>query len=193
MRISITLSDDIIRHAEAEAAARHDASRAANICDRKIGKQSPMVTDLVGLLGEIGFSKLFSLERDDTIEARSGSVDFIAGNGQSIEVKASHHANPHLLIPAYAIPEWAGGGYGTKEFVDIYVLMRVDYNARKVFFMGWAKRCDVIRPDRLQYFRGADRQSFVVPPEEMTQLEEHVARALAEDVASRGEIVELTQ
>jgi hypothetical protein len=188
VKLSITLSDDVIRHAEAEAAARHDASRAANICDRKIGKQSPMVTDLVGLLGEIGFSKLFSLERDDTIEARSGSVDFIAGNGQSIEVKASHHANPHLLIPAYLI----AGEMTTKELVDIYVLMRIDYNARKVFFMGWAKRCDVIRPDRLQYFRGADRQSFVVPPEEMTQLEDHVARALAEDVASRGEIVELT-
>ena len=188
MKPAIILSDDEIRHAEAEAAARHEASRAAGICDRKVGKQSPIVTDLVGLLGEIGFSKLFSMERDDTIEARSGSVDFIAANGQTIEVKASHHENPHLLIPAYLI----GGIMTTKEMVDIYVLMRVDYNARRVVFMGWAARPQVIRDDRLQYFRGADRQSFVVPPDELTQLEDHVARALAEDLAAKGEIVELT-
>lgn len=177
-----------MRHAEAEAAARHEASRAAGICDRKVGKQSGQVTDLVGLLGEIGFAKLFGLERDDTIEARSGSVDFIAKNGQSIEVKASHHPNPHLLIPAYLI----NGELTTKEMVDIYALMRVDYNERRVVFMGWAERRHVIHPGRLQYFRGAERQSFVVPPEELTQLEDHVAQDLAADAGRRGDIVELT-
>ena len=188
MRPIITLSDDTIRQAETEAAFRHEASRAAGICDRKVGKQSPLVTDLVGLLGEIGFAKLFGLDRDDTIEARSGSVDFIAHNGQSIEVKASHHDKPHLLVPAYLI----GGVMTTKEMVDIYVLMRVDYNARQVHFMGWAERRDVIREDRLEYFRGADRKSFVLAPDQLTQLDEPVARSLAESAKARGEIVELT-
>lgn len=188
MKPAVKLSDDVLRHAEAEAAARHEASRAAGICDRKVGKQSGQVTDLVGLLGEIGFSKLFGLERDDTIEARSGSVDFIAKNGQSIEVKASHHPNPHLLIPAYLI----NGEMTTKELVDIYALMRVDYNERRVVFMGWAERRDVIRPDRLQYFRGAERQSFVVPPDELTQLDDGIVKHLASDALSRGDIVELT-
>ena len=188
MKLVIKLPEHVMVHAEAEAAARHEASRAAGICDRKVGRQSGQVTDLVGLLGEIGFARLFGMERDDTIEARSGSVDFVAPNGESIEVKASHHPNPHLLIPAYLI----GGVMTTKEDVQIFVLMHVDYHGRAIAFMGWAGRGEVIRPDRLQYFRGAERQSFVVPPDELRQFDAEVARAVAEDAAARGEIVELT-
>lgn len=175
-------------HAEAEAAARHEASRAAGVCDRKVGKQSGQVTDLVGLLGEIGFARLFGYERDDTVSARSGTVDFIADNGESIEVKSSHHENPHLLIPAYEI----GGIMTTKEPVDVYVLMRVEYQARRVVFMGWAGRGDVIRDDRLEYFRGAGRLSFVVPPDQLTQLDAATLEIVKADALGRGEIVELT-
>ena len=175
-------------HAEAEAAARHEASRAAGVEDRKVGNQSPVVTDLVGLLGEIGFAKMFGLERDDTISARSGSVDFIADNGDSIEVKSSHHENPHLLIPAYNIE----GVMTTKENIDTYVLMRVEYHARRVVFMGWAAGADVIRDDRLEYFRGAGRLSFVMAPDELNQLDADTIEIVKADAARRGEIVELT-
>jgi hypothetical protein len=76
--------------------------------------------------------------------------------------------------------------------VDIYVLMRVEYNDRAVTFMGWAERSEVIRPDRLQHFRGASRLSFVVPPEEMRQLDDMTATWLAASLKAKGEIVELT-
>lgn len=188
MRPRIKLPDHVIRHAEAEALSRHEASRAAGVVDRQLGRQSSAVTDIVGLLGEVAFSKLFGLDRDDTVGARSGTVDFVARNGQAIEVKSSHHDNPHLLVPAYLI----GGIMTTKEQVDVYVLMRIEYNDRAVTFMGWAERADVIRDDRLEYFRGAPRQSFVLPPDELRQLDPDTARSVASDAMGRGEIVELT-
>lgn len=186
MSLRIKLDDGTMRHAEAEAAARGEASRAAGVADQRVGMQSGQVMDLVGLLGEIGFSRIFGLERDDTVYARSGSVDFFAKNGQAIEVKSSHHQNPHLLVPAYSLPEWAGGGYGTKEFIDVYALMRVDYNDRAVTFMGWAERGDLIREDRLEYFRGASRLSFVLPPDQLRQLDPAVERDVAQDARKNG-------
>lgn len=188
MRLRIKLDDITMTQAEAESLARHESSRAAGVPDQHVGKQSGAVMDLVGLLGEIAFSKLFSMERDDTVSPRSGTVDFMAANGQSVEVKSSHHINPHLLVPSYEI----NGEITTKELVDIYVLMRVEYNDRAVTFMGWANRAEVIRPDRLQHFRGAGRLSFVVPPEEMKQLDDMTATWLALSLKAKGEIVELT-
>jgi hypothetical protein len=188
MKIRIKFDDITMTQAEAESLARHESSRAAGVPDQHVGKQSGKVMDLVGLLGEIAFSRIFSMERDDTVSPRSGSVDFIAGNGQSVEVKSSHHSNPHLLVPSYEI----NGEITTKELVDIYALMRVEYNERSVTFMGWASRSEVIRPDRLQHFRGAGRLSFVVPPEEMRQLDELTASWLVLFLKAKGEIVELT-
>jgi hypothetical protein len=188
VRIRIKLDDITMTQAEAESLARHESSRAAGVPDQHVGKQSGKVMDLVGLLGEIAFSKIFSMERDDTVSPRSGSVDFMAGNGQSVEVKSSHHVNPHLLVPSYEI----NGEITTKELVDIYALMRVEYNERSVTFMGWANRAEVIRPDRLQHFRGAGRLSFVVPPEDMRQLDELTAGWLVLSLKAKGEIVELT-
>lgn len=186
MSLKVLIDEATMRHAEVEAAARGEASRNAGVADQRVGLQSGQVMDLVGLLGEIGFSKIFGLDRDDTVFARSGGVDFFAKNGQAIEVKSSHHANPHLLVPAYPVPEWAGGGHGTKEYIDIYVLMRIDYNARAVSFMGWAERGDLIRPDRLEHFRGSSRLSFVLPPDQMRQLDPEVERAVAEEARKLG-------
>lgn len=168
---------------------RHEVSRGAGIVDRQIGKQSAMVTDLVGLLGEIGFGLMFDLKRDDTVEVRSGGVDFFGHDGAAIEVKATHHKRPHLLVPAYALPV---GGHGTKEAIDVYALMRVDYPARAVEFLGWCERGDLIREDRLQHFNGADRLSFVLPCSELKQLDDLTAGWLAASGKARGLQVSLT-
>lgn len=189
MGLRITLDSKTVEAAETEARMRHEVSRGAGIVDRQIGRQSPMVTDLVGLLGEIGFGLMFDLKRDDTVEVRSGGVDFYGKDGTAIEVKSTHHKRPHLLVPAYAMP---AGGHGTKEAIDVYALMRVDYQARAVDFLGWCGRGDLIREDRLQHFNGADRLSFVLPCTELKQFEPEVERALAEDAAARGLQVSLT-
>lgn len=167
MTLSIKLDEITMRNAEAEARARGESNRMAGVADQKAGKQSGLVSDLVGLLGEIGFSRIFDLERDDTVYARSGTPDFVAGNGQLIEVKSSHHDNPHLLVPAYQID----GKWTTKEAIDVYALMRVRYDEQIVTFVGWAERKDVINDANLGYFRGSSRMSYIVPAEQMTSLD----------------------
>jgi hypothetical protein len=188
MRLRITLSKDMIEKVEVEALARHQASRDAGVVNQQVGKQSSAVTDIVGLMGEVGFSGIFGMERDDTVGPRSGTADFTSENGELIEVKSSHHPNPHLLVPAYQI----NGEWTTKEPISIYVLMQVDYPARAVTFMGWADRKDVVNKDRLERFRGADRLSFVVPPEDLIQLDEITCGVLVWDAKTRGQTVELT-
>lgn len=188
MRLRITLSKDMVEKVEVEALARHQASRDAGVANQQVGKQSAAVTDIVGLMGEVGFAGIFGMERDDTVGPRSGTADFVADNGDLIEVKSSHHPNPHLLVPAYQID----GVWTTKEQIAVYVLMQVDYQARAVTFMGWADRKDVVNPDRLERFRGADRMSFVVPPGDLAQLDELTAGVLVWDAKARGHTVELT-
>lgn len=187
-RLRITLSQDELEKLEVEALARSQSCRDAGVADQKVGNQSASVTDLVGIMGEAGFAGLFNMERDDTVSPRSGTPDFIASNGELIEVKSSHHPNPHLLVPAYQID----GVWTTKEPIDIYVLMQVQYHDRAVVFMGWARRPDVINETRLERFRGADRLSFVVPPGDLTQLDQFTAGAVAFEAKLKGKIVELT-
>ena len=167
MGLQIRLAGKVVEEAEVEARMRHQVSREAGVVDRQIGSQSSEVTDLVGLLGEIGFSLLFDLPRDKEIRVRSGTPDFIGADGRLVEVKSTHHRNPHLLIPSYFID----GKFTTKEPIEVYVLMHVDYQARTVAFLGWCERADIIRDDRLEFFRNANRKSFVLHCSDLQQLD----------------------
>lgn len=186
MRLRIKLDDATLERAEAEAKARHEVSRAAGVVDRQIGKQSSVVTDLVGLLGEIAFARIFGYDRDDTVSARSGTADFVADNGDLIEVKSSYHDNPHLLVPAYLID----GKWTTKEPIAVYVLMRVEYQDKAVTFMGWTTREGFIDEEHLGFFRGTDRRSFIMPPDDLLDLDEVTAGVLAWTAKAQGHDVE---
>jgi hypothetical protein len=185
MSLRVKLDEQTMRHAEAEANARYDASRAAGVPDQKVSNRPGQVNDLVGLLGEIGFSKIFGLERDDTVYARSGTADFVAADGSLIEVKSSHHDNAHLLVPAYQID----GKWTTKEPIAVYALMHVAYQDSAVTFKGWCSRDDLIRDDRLEYFRGSSRLSFVLSPEQLRQLDSITEGYLAWFAKSKGDDV----
>jgi hypothetical protein len=188
MGLRIRLDGKTVEAAEVEARMRHQVSREAGVVDRQIGGQSSEVTDLVGLLGEIGFSLLFGMPRDEEIRVRSGTPDFVAGNGQLVEVKSTHHKDPHLLVPAYFID----GKFTTKEPIEIYVLMRVDYQARSVEFLGWCERGDLIRDDCLEFFRGANRKSFVLHCSQLKQLDPLTEGWLAAGAKATGLDVSLT-
>lgn len=175
-----------------EASKRHQVSRLAGVTNQAVSDGHPISVDFIGLLGEIGFSHIFGIERDNTVSARSGSIDF-ASNGHNIEIKSSKHKNAHLIVPAYEIPEWAGGGWGVKEYNHVYCLMTVDIENRHVTFAGWTQRDKIINQDRLEYFRGSDRKSFVLPQEDLDQLDEMTARWLVIMAKGQGHRVELTE
>lgn len=188
MGLRIRLDGKTVEAAEVEARMRHQVSREAGVVDCQIGKQSSEVTDLVGLLGEVGFGKMFDYQRDEEIRVRSGTADFVGHNGELIEVKSTHHKNPHLLVPAYFID----GKMTVKEPIAVYVLMRVDYQERTVEFLGWCRREDLIRDDRLEFFRGASRKSFVMPCHELEQLDPLTEGVIAKSCQARGLDVSLT-
>lgn len=175
-----------------EASKRHQVSRLAGVTNQAVSDGHPISVDFIGLLGEIGFSHIFGIERDKTVSARSGSIDFTS-NGHNIEIKSSKHKNAHLIVPAYEIPEWAGGGCGVKEYNHVYCLMTVDIDNRHVTFAGWTQRDKIINQDRLEYFRGSDRKSFVLPQEDLDQLDEMTARWLVIMAKGQGHRVELTE
>jgi hypothetical protein len=188
MRISVGFTENEMFAIHDEASKRHQVSRLAGIADQKIGEMShPVSADFIGLLGEVAFSQMFDAERDKDIRARSGSIDFTS-NGKYVEVKSSKHPNAHLLVPAYEI----NGSMTTKEYCHAYVLMLVDLAKRTVTFAGWAARDELITPERLEYFRGSSRQSFVLPQESLHQLDDATATWLVAAAKAKGHKVGLT-
>ena len=193
MKLRVYLSEQTMIDAHAEASKRHQVSRLAGITNQVISDGNPITADFVGLLGEIGFSILFNnSERDSDVYARSGSIDFTI-NGYNVEIKSSKHKNAHLLVPAYEIPEWAGGGFGVKEYNHIYALMIVDIDNRYVTFAGWTTRDKLIIPACLQNFRGGSRQSFVMCQEDLYQLDDQTHHWLEVMAKCKGHKVELTE
>lgn len=189
MRLRIYFDEQTMIDAHTEASKRHQVSRLAGVTNQVISDGNPISVDFVGLLGEIGFSYLFNNgERDKEIYARSGSIDFTI-NGYNLEIKSSKHKSAHLLVPAYEID----GKRTVKEYNHIYCLMIVNIDERHVTFAGWTQRENIINPDRLEYFRGSDRQSFVLSQDKLDQLDDITAHWLQIMAKQKGHKVELTE
>lgn len=187
MRLRVYLDEKQMVEAHTEASQRHQVSRLAGVTNQVISDGNPISVDFVGLLGEIGFSIIFNADRDKTISARSGSVDFVF-NGYNVEIKSSKHKNAHLLVPAYEID----GKMTVKEYCHLYCLMIVNIDERHITFAGWTERKNIIDESRLEYFRGSDRQSFVLSQDKLDQLDDITAHWLQIMAKSKGHKVELT-
>lgn len=187
MRIKITFTPEDMIKIHDMAAARNNANRIGNVLNQKVGDASDVSIDFIGLLGEVGFSRIFGLTLDDSIGPRSGSVDFIS-NGQNIEVKSSKYPNAHLLVPSYLID----GVYTTKEVCQVYVLMIIVIDCRTVEFAGWTTREKLITPERLGHFKGSMRKSFIMHQDDLTPLDEVTARTTLWVARKEGHNVELT-
>lgn len=188
MRLTVFLSEQAMLAAHAEASQRYQVSRLAGISNNTEHSGHPISADFTGLLGEIGFAAMFNdCERDEEIYARSGSIDFTI-NGHNVEIKSSKHETAHLVIPAYEIE----GKMTVKEYNHIYCLMIVNVEKRYVSFAGYTQRDKLIRDDRLQYFRGSKRQSFVMCQEELDQLDDITAHWMVVMLKGKGLDVRLT-
>jgi hypothetical protein len=174
--------------AHTEASQRHQVSRLAGVTNQVVADGNPISVDFIGLLGEIGFAIIFSQDRDKTVSARSGSVDFNF-NGLNFEIKSSKYKNAHLLVPAYVID----GKTTVKEHCHVYCLMIVNIDERHVTFAGWTERKNIIDESRLEYFRGSSRQSFVLSQDKLEQLDDLTAHWLVVMIKSKGHRVELTE
>lgn len=186
MKLRIHLSEQSMIDAHAEASKRHQVSRLAGVTNQAESDGHPISVDFIGLLGEIGFAAIFNdCERDSEIYARSGSIDFTI-NGYNVEIKSSKHPAAHLLVPAYEID----GKMTVKEYNHIYCLMIVNIDERHVTFAGWTQRQNIINPDRLEYFRGSNRQSFVLSQDKLDQLDDITAHWLAVMGKGKGHKIE---
>ena len=187
MRIRIKLTPEDMVKIHDGAAARNHSNRLANVLNQKIGDSSDVSIDFIGLLGEVGFSRIFGLPLDTSIGPRSGSVDFVS-NGNNIEVKSSKHKFAHLLVPSCLI----NGVHTTKEICQVYALMIVDVDCRTVEFAGWTTREKLITPERLDHFKGSMRKSFIMHQDDLTPLDEATARTTLWTARKEGHDVELT-
>jgi hypothetical protein len=118
------------------AKMRHESNRAAHVRDGKVGPQSAMATDEIGIGAEVAFCKLHNLYPDLEIRPRQGSAD-CERFGEAIDVKGTKYANGELL---------AVRGKSILA-ADVYALVIVDWPRFR--FAGFARAEELIRPERL--------------------------------------------
>lgn len=105
---------------------RHHVNRVGKVVNQKIGPQSEMRTDLDGMLAELAFCRAFNYYPDLTITPRAGGWDAVARTGQTVDVKATRHADGKLLAAMNK----------ERSDADLYVLAIVSDTS--VRFVGWA-------------------------------------------------------
>jgi|TARA_R110000823_G_scaffold314028_1_gene442324 hypothetical protein len=110
-------------------------ARSAKVDDKKMGTQDGCEADVLGLMAEYGFSKLFNTFPDLGLSPRSGSADGIIKE-KGYDVKSTTHKNGRLLSTKKVNPD-----------VDVYVLAIVD--GASITFPGWAYKADLIKNENL--------------------------------------------
>jgi len=109
------------------ATMRRCVNQSSKVTDQRRDKKLQAIElDILGLVSEIAFGKLFSAYPDMSIEPRSGSVDFVV-EGIRVDIKSTSRSSGQLL----ATPK------KKNEPADIYVLAIVQENI--VNFVGFAK------------------------------------------------------
>lgn len=103
------------------AALRQGVNRTAGLKNLKAGPQDPLLTDVVGLKGELAFAKWANVYPDLSIHLRSGSFD-ATWNGWSVDVKSTRNPNGPLWLDERKRP-------------DVYVLAVV--REEDVTLVGW--------------------------------------------------------
>lgn len=105
------------------ATLRQSVNREAGIKNLKAGKQDPITTEIVGILGEFAFAKWAGLWPDLSTHLRHGSFDNTF-RGWSVDVKSTRNPRGDLYVDARA-----------DKRADIYVLVHVEYASCTI--IGW--------------------------------------------------------
>jgi len=117
-------------------------SRFLGVHDAKIGPQSGIDGDIVGMMGEWAFAKWRNVFPLLDLNPRSGSYDGIL-DGFRYDIKATEYKTGRLICTLKENPD-----------IDIYVLAIVDRKANTVYFPGFARKRDLRRDENITDLSG---------------------------------------
>lgn len=132
---SITLSPDEVAVCHLIGRSRSMIARAANVKDAKVGDQDGAWADVMGVMGEYAFAKIFNCFPDIGLSPRSGSCDGTY-QGWRYDIKSTTYQDGRLLCTTK-----------DNEDVDIYILAIVD--EPKVTLAGFATKEDLRKDENL--------------------------------------------
>lgn len=105
------------------AILRQTINREAGKRNLKAGPQSPLVTDIVGMYGELGFCRWAGVYPDLSVHLRAGSFDAV-WRGWNVDVKSTRNPEGPLFVDARS-----------DKAPDLYVLVHV--HEEVVTLRGW--------------------------------------------------------
>ena len=109
--------------------------------------EDPAKIDETGVRGEQEFARVFGIKGE--IESKKPTpYNFKLADGTRVDVRASHHRDPSLIVN----PKSAA-----RTTVDVYVLVEVNYERKQSTIIGWAT-ADAVRavtPRLISSRRGA--------------------------------------
>jgi len=113
---SVQLSPGAMAVASVIGSLRQAVNRTAGMTNLKAGPQDPMTTEMVGILGELGFAQWANVMPDLSIHLRGGSPD-CTFRGRWVDVKATRKK---------ASPVWYTD-YRPAKRMHLYVFTMVEY------------------------------------------------------------------
>jgi hypothetical protein len=105
-----------------------------------MGEQSGEKTDLIGMLGELLFAKMFNVYPDLSLEPRRGGVDGVL-DGFRYDVKATDLRAGRLLVPVDKVR------LQRSELPEVYALVVLDGPAGHCAGFAWID--EILREDRI--------------------------------------------
>ena len=121
------------------APLRHKSNRKAGVSDKQIGPGDSLMTDKLGVAGELAVARYLDCYPDLTISPRSGSYDMRTRyQGLHVDAKGTTCEHGRLLTPLSTPADKA----------DIYVLVITDLT--KCEIIGWAYTTKLLRPEQIQ-------------------------------------------
>ena len=144
----IELSPGELAVAQVIASLRQAVNREAGRVNLKAGPQDPMITELVGIYGELAFARYANVFPDLSVHLRAGSFD-ATWLGWSVDVKSSRSASGPLWVDSRKRP-------------DVYVLALVE--GTTVTLAGWMPAGEAHATPRTQVPQD-ELYPMVTPPE----------------------------
>ena len=116
------------------ASLRQAVNREAGRVNLKAGPQDPMITELVGIYGELAFARWANVFPDLSVHLRAGGCD-ATWLGWAVDVKSSRRAGAPLWVDSRKRP-------------DVYVLALVE--GTTVTLAGWMPASEAHATPRTQ-------------------------------------------
>jgi hypothetical protein len=163
--VEILLGAGEVAAAVQVAAIRQAVNRESGITNLKAGKQDPMTTEIVGILGEFAFAKWQNLYPDLTTHLRSGTFDATL-KGWGVDVKSTRNPSGELWVDAR--PD---------KRASVYVLVHVEYACARVLGWMFGHLVEQVAVTHTAPYRVP--QSALYPPEKLLHIRPRSLEAIA--------------